>query len=392
MTLYFNNTYFHRAFVFIFFQLTISCESEIKKLKTLDSDPIETIAQKENCLQGRWMQEGKESDLSYWELEVRKNDAANEWGFVGTFTINHFDKDGRKLVNIHGSESNTGIWRIINNRVEMRTMGYPEFKRFFDFSHCNRITTQNIIFVKIESYDSLTYIAIRAREEAERMEAEKNDSINKINMLKQEINNINFDNDTATNGVIIGFQIWMTKNLNVDTFRNGDPIPQAKTKDEWNRALENKDPAWCFADFNPINGAKYGKLYNWYAVKDYRHIAPNGWHIPGDEEWLQLLDYLGGTFMAVEALKNTSGWVSCLDGKPKNGTNSSGFSALPGDEMPRSLYCKFSESSANWWTSTLNQSFENNSPVVIGMMDVVSIISTSDGSIKEGYSVRCVKD
>lgn len=77
-------------------------------------------------------------------------------------------------------------------------------------------------------------------------------------------------------------------------------------------------------------------LYNWYAVDDSRGLAPAGWHVPTDEEWKQLEMYLGmsqsdanddgfrGTYEG-NKLKATSGWNS-----GGNGTNSSGFSALPG--------------------------------------------------------------
>ena len=79
----FSNISFKIIFFSFFILLIISCGSKDKKVKTLDSDPIETITQKENCLQGKWIQEGKESDMSYWELDVRKNDASNEWGEIG---------------------------------------------------------------------------------------------------------------------------------------------------------------------------------------------------------------------------------------------------------------------------------------------------------------------
>lgn len=70
--------------------------------------------------------------------------------------------------------------------------------------------------------------------------------------------------------VKIGDQIWMTRNLNVDKFCNGDPIPETKTNEEWIKAGENGKPAWCYYDNDPANGEKYGKLYNWYAVNDPR--------------------------------------------------------------------------------------------------------------------------
>jgi hypothetical protein len=70
--------------------------------------------------------------------------------------------------------------------------------------------------------------------------------------------------------VIIGNQEWMTRNLDVPRFRNGDLIPHIESKEEWEEAGENGQPAWCYYDNNPENGKKYGKLYNWHAVNDPR--------------------------------------------------------------------------------------------------------------------------
>ena len=92
--------------------------------------------------------------------------------------------------------------------------------------------------------------------------------------------------------VTIGTQVWMTKNLDVATFRNGDPIPEAKSNEEWEKAGENKQPAWCYYDNDPANGAKYGKLYNWYAVNDPRGLAPEGWHVPSIDEWDECLNQI----------------------------------------------------------------------------------------------------
>jgi len=42
--------------------------------------------------------------------------------------------------------------------------------------------------------------------------------------------------------VKIGEQVWMAENINTDRFRNGDIIPEAKTKEEWIKAGENRQP------------------------------------------------------------------------------------------------------------------------------------------------------
>ena len=104
--------------------------------------------------------------------------------------------------------------------------------------------------------------------------------------------------------IAIGAQVWMTKNLDVATFRNGDPIPQAKTNEEWVKAGDNQQPAWCYYDNDPANGTKYGKLYNWYAVNDSRGLVPVGYHIPSDAEWKILTDFLGGEEVAGKKMKN----------------------------------------------------------------------------------------
>ena len=103
--------------------------------------------------------------------------------------------------------------------------------------------------------------------------------------------------------VTIGTQTWTTKNLDVATFRNGDAIPQAKTNEEWKAAGKNKQAAWCYYRNDPKNGAKYGKLYNWYAVVDTRGLAPAGWHVPTDEEWTVLSTFLGGEDVAGKKMK-----------------------------------------------------------------------------------------
>ena len=91
----------------------------------------------------------------------------------------------------------------------------------------------------------------------------------------------------------IGSQTWMVKNLNVETFRNGDPMPEVKSAEEWESKGENGEPAWCYYDNNPSNGEKFGKLYNWHAVNDSRGLAPLGWKIPAKKDWNILNNNLG---------------------------------------------------------------------------------------------------
>jgi hypothetical protein len=160
--------------------------------------------------------------------------------------------------------------------------------------------------------------------------------------------------------VTIGTQIWMKENLNVSTFKNGAAIPEVQDKDAWEKAGENEQPAWCYYDNDPKKGAKFGKLYNWYAVIDTNGLCPQGWHVPSYDEW----DVL----------------VACP----------SGFSSLPGGLRNwKGGYENIGENSVYWWSSS--DVYTNDA----GFRNV--FINTGDGyrgDTKKGYgmSVRCLKD
>jgi hypothetical protein len=189
---------------------------------------------------------------------------------------------------------------------------------------------------------------------------------------------------TESGGVVtIGTQVWTSTNLDVSTFRNGDPIPQAKTDAEWKGAGENKQPAWCYYDNDPSNGTKYGKLYNWYSVNDPRGLAPKGYHIPTDAEWTKLSDYLGESGAGTE-MKSTSGWKN--DG---NGNNSSGFSGLPGGSRYNDGTFDNIGKGGNWWSST---EYNTGNAWFRFLFYDVGFVFSYDNYKEEGCSVRCLRD
>ena len=192
--------------------------------------------------------------------------------------------------------------------------------------------------------------------------------------------------------VRIGNQVWTTKNLDVETYRNRDKIPQVQDKNAW---ANLKTGAWCYYENKGENGTKYGKLYNWYAVNDPRGLAPNGYHIPTDAEWTILTDYLGGKSIAGAKMKSTSGWIE--DG---NGTNSSGFSGLPGGS--RYTNGDFYEIGAfgYWWSSSEddpNYAWGHYLGIYNNLMNesrtqAALQVSRMYHFKKNGFYVRCIKD
>ena len=194
--------------------------------------------------------------------------------------------------------------------------------------------------------------------------------------------------------VRIGNQEWMTRNLDVDRFRNGDLIPHVESDEEWKKAGENGQPAWCYYYNDPENGKKYGKLYNWYSVNDSRELAPEGYHVPTDEEWTILEKFLGGKDIAGHKLQSVEGWLECVDedGKIRNGNgdNSSGFCGLPcGLRWRYGTFC-YIRNKGYFWSVTENDHYLLPWGRTLSLQS--GYISRSVNNKSVGYSVRCLKD
>ena len=171
-------------------------------------------------------------------------------------------------------------------------------------------------------------------------------------------------------------------NLNVNTFRNGDTIPEAKSYDEWVAAGTSGKPAWCYYNNDASKGAKYGKLYNWYAVNDPRELAPAGWSLASEADWSELAHSLGGVSVAGAKMKTASGWSEGY-----NGTNESGFGAFPGGyRIENGLFKNFG-SIATWWgTSESSTSAATDHYIGQG-----SSLTGSSTPKQRGQAVRCIK-
>lgn len=198
--------------------------------------------------------------------------------------------------------------------------------------------------------------------------------------------NCNGQVDEGCTTVKICDQTWMRKNLDVSTYRNGDPIPQVTDPTEWANLTTG---AWCYYANNPDTGAIYGKLYNWYAVIDPRGLAPEGWHIPSDAEWTILSNCLGGEAVAGVKMKE----IGCRYWHcPNNNTNISGFTGLPGSHRYGSGgWQAFDLSGGYWWSST-EYTRVNIWARIRFLMWYNDIIYNAVTPKTNGLSVRCVKD
>mgnify|MGYP001318508370 CR=1 FL=1 len=204
--------------------------------------------------------------------------------------------------------------------------------------------------------------------------------------------------------VKIGKQIWMKTNLNVDHYRNGDSIPQVQDWEEWGKLTTG---AWCYLEdtsYHPNKIIKtWGKYYNWYAVNDPRGLAPEGWHIPTDDEWKQLEMTLGMSQSQADATGergNEEGsylagrydlWFGGELSYP-NKFGSSGFNGLPGQGRDGTgIWSQNANQFAYWWTSSPDNSKDYLAWSRSLWYSSTKIFRTAEYK-NSGYCIRCVKD
>jgi len=212
-----------------------------------------------------------------------------------------------------------------------------------------------------------------------------NNNVNNTNASNIQQPNIVKDIDgNIYHTIKIGNQVWMLENLKVTHYRNGDPIKNITDAKLWSNTT---DGAYCDYNNDAKNADIYGHLYNWYAVNDSRNICPIGWHIPTDEEFKTLEEYLGGNNIAGGKLKEsgTKHWVSPNIGA----SNESGFSALPaGCRLVNGNFLNINKD-VHFWTSTER----NDSGAWTRYLSDDSQESFHHyGNKHYGFCIRCIKD
>jgi uncharacterized protein (TIGR02145 family) len=200
-------------------------------------------------------------------------------------------------------------------------------------------------------------------------------------------NLIDIDNNTYKT-VPIGTQQWMAENLKVTKYNDGTIIPNITDDTQWSNL---RSGAWAYYKNDAANNAKYGILYNWYAVSKTsngnKNVCPTGWHLPTDAEWTVLTDYLGGESVAGGKMKEvgTTNWNS----SNTNATNTSLFTGLPGGYRISNGDYTTIGGGGNWWSSTenlTNDAWNRN-------LNTYNGDAYRSSSLKKyGLSVRCLRD
>ena len=284
---------------------------------------------------------------------------------VFLFTVSLFAQD--PIIKIYLQDGSQKLYKI----EEIKDISFIHFNPSYSLSIFKK-DESNAFFYDIRYIDSIWF------ENNETMKILKRENLITYNI--SDIDSMLFVFNECE--VLIGDQIWMCKNLDLERYRNGDIIKNCITDDEWAKADSNKEGAWCYMGNSDSMGVIFGKLYNWYAVNDPRGLAPEGWHIPSNDEWTTLVNFLGGESVAGGKIKDVG--ISILRRPNSGATNESGFTALPGGFRIYGGTFFNLYGSAMWWTSTdgYYRRVDYNSRKVTTF--------TGPGGI--GHSVRCIKN
>ncbi len=202
------------------------------------------------------------------------------------------------------------------------------------------------------------------------------------------------------NTVLFGEQCWMAENLKTTTYHNGNPIPCIADSITWVN-LTSGAYAWYNNDISWKD--KYGPLYNWYATIDTNGLCPIGWHVPSYDEWIQMINSIGGSSTPYgNGIKSCRQVNSPLGGECNTtyhprwnehniqyGTDEHGFSGLPGGYRNSNSNFDYIGLNGSWWTSTettMNKVW-------------IRLLHSNWGNINKakysklgGHSVRCLRD
>lgn len=199
----------------------------------------------------------------------------------------------------------------------------------------------------------------------------------------------------------IGNQLWMAEDLKVKNYRNGTPIYKVQFQSKSDTVQWITDSTGSYCDNTDNAGIVIGKFYNWFALNNSAKIAPEGWHIPSDNEWKELEKHLGmnqtdadqvnwrgtheGEKLKIESPKGWTTYGSVWS------TNESGFTALASG-------CRLFDgrkgtpglnAAGFWWTSSDNLEKE----ACYRYLDYKNAnVFRSYCSMNYGFSVRCIKD
>lgn len=207
--------------------------------------------------------------------------------------------------------------------------------------------------------------------------------------------------DYAT--VLIGEQCWFAENLRAENYSNGDTVISQSDESSWVTTVigstgvygDGVVPCAHSCGQPEVSLFEFGRLYNWWAVTDERNVCATGWHVPSNDEWLEMEGFvqaLVGDSVSF-ALKSASGWLPVGD-QVGNGTNQFGMNILASGNRDvnqqelTAIDANVGSQASFWTTSSHNSEF--------GLFryyhHLIPEPSVGLGAFQSGLYVRCIKD
>ena len=190
--------------------------------------------------------------------------------------------------------------------------------------------------------------------------------------------------------VQIGDQCWFAENLQTAQFRNGDTIPVANPDNPLHTMGQSARAAY---NYDENNVSISGWIYNGFVAIDNRGVCPSGWSVPTDEDYKDLERFIG---MTEEEVNGTS-WrgtdqaqklkSSPNDSPSWNGTNTTGFSAIPAG-VHFSTFSGGNQSLHLWCRDGLGWNSDNYYRAIESGGGIFRLTH----NIADGHSIRCLKD
>ncbi|MEM7374899.1 MAG: fibrobacter succinogenes major paralogous domain-containing protein [Bacteroidota bacterium] len=198
--------------------------------------------------------------------------------------------------------------------------------------------------------------------------------------------------------VVLGTQEWLTQDLRTTRYNDGEPIPVRIDAASLSKNLWIAGMSWYNYDSTAQVEAGYGALYNWYAVNTGK-LCPAGWHVPTDEEWTILIQYLDTGKVNPDTLGKSQSNIA--GGKMKeagydhwagpntNASNTSGWTALAGGYGINDGGFYRQRFKGIWWSST--EAYQSHA-YARSLRYKDGNIARIDDLMSYFFSVRCLKD
>lgn len=171
------------------------------------------------------------------------------------------------------------------------------------------------------------------------------------------------DKDSLYQTACLENQMWMKSDLRRSVYNDGSPISKIEIDSNWVKAKEG----------SYFTTTKRNFLYNSYAIVSPKGLCPPGWKLPNDQDWINLMDPLGGWEVSGTVLKQA-------------GVNS--FSASFGGVKDPNGSVRLLDSFGYYWISTT----DTNSLNVRSINDLEKGFYLYPVSKGTGASVRCFKE